>query len=252
MWCRSLALSARERGHDARKTRASGAVPGGSSQSSGSACAAEETAKLGVLAVGMEGRQEGRRQMDQAAASAQKPERYAKNNDPSTWGTYAAGLAAFEAGKCDGIGFNLLGTDIAAFDIDDCRDPATGEIAPEAMAIVNRAASYTEMTASGTGLRVFGYGFGANVHRKQTMPGSAVEVESYRNAERYIVITGNPLPGTSTMAPHSRHRRRDRRRCGGTRRLQRRTPTRTTNSHSSAKPGMETLGILVMPSCRVI
>jgi primase-polymerase (primpol)-like protein len=50
-------------------------------------------------------------------------------------------LAAFETGKCDGIGFNLSRTDIAAFDIDKCRDPARGDIAPEAMAIVNRATS---------------------------------------------------------------------------------------------------------------
>ena len=133
------------------------------------------------------------------------PKRHAKNNDPSTWGTYEQALTVFEAGKCDGIGFNLLGTDIAAFDIDDCRDPATGAIAPEAMAIVDRAASYTEMTPSGTGLRVVGYGFGANVHRKQTIPGSAVEVESYRGAERYIVITGNPLPGTLDVWPHMIH-----------------------------------------------
>jgi len=121
---------------------------------------------------------------------------HARNNDPATWGTYAEALAVFETGKCDGIGFNLPGTDIAAFDIDKCRDPATGDIAPEAMAIVNRATSYTEMTVSGTGLRVIGYGTGPKVHRKQKLPGSAVEVESYRNAERYIVITGNPLPAT--------------------------------------------------------
>jgi hypothetical protein len=70
------------------------------------------------------------------------------------------------------------------------------------MAIVDRAASYTEMTPSGTGLRVVGYGFGAKVHRKQTIPGSPMEVESYRGAERYIVITGNPLPGTLDVWPH--------------------------------------------------
>ena len=124
------------------------------------------------------------------------PPLLAKNNDPSTWGSYDQALAAFEAGKCDGIGFNLSGTDFAAFDIDKCRDRATGEIAPEAMKIVNRATSYTEMTPSGTGLRVIGRGAGAKVHRKQTIPGSPVEVESYRGAERYIVITGNPLPET--------------------------------------------------------
>ena len=124
------------------------------------------------------------------------PRRYAKNNDPSTWGTYDQALAVLEAGDCDGIGFNLSGTHIAAFDLDNCRDARTGAIAPEAMAIVNRAASYTEITVSGTGLHVLGYGSGAKMHRKQTLPNSAVQVESYRNAERYIVITGNPQPRT--------------------------------------------------------
>jgi hypothetical protein len=124
------------------------------------------------------------------------PQQYAKNNDPSTWGTYKQALAAFEAGQCDGIGFNLLGTDFAAFDIDNCRDPATGDIAPEAMAIVDRATSYTEVTVSGTGLRIIGHGSGSKIHRKQQIPQSAVGVESYRGAERYIVITGNPLADT--------------------------------------------------------
>ena len=124
------------------------------------------------------------------------PRQLARNNDPSTWDTYEQALAVFEAGQCDGIGFNLSGTDIAAFDIDKCRDRTTGDIAPEAMAIVDRAASYTEMTPSGTGLRVMGYGTGAKVHRKQKLPGSAVEVESYSNAKRYITIAGNPLPQT--------------------------------------------------------
>jgi len=40
------------------------------------------------------------------------------------------------------------------------------------MAIVERAASYTEMTPSGTGLRVIGTSAGlAKVHRKQKIPG---------------------------------------------------------------------------------
>jgi hypothetical protein len=127
------------------------------------------------------------------------PERHAKSNDPSSWGPYAQALAVYEAGKCDGIGFNLLGTEIAAFDPDKCRDPVTGAIAPEALAIVERAASYTEVTVSGTGLRIIGIGTGDSVHRKQKIPGSPVEVESYRKAERYIVVTGNPLPNTPTQ-----------------------------------------------------
>ena len=132
---------------------------------------------------------------DKPPFRADNPQQYAKNNDPSTWGTYAETLAAFDARQCDGIGFNLSGTDIAAFDIDKCRDKATGSIAPEAMALVESAASYTEMTVSGTGLRVIGFGCGEKIHRKQSLAHSNVEVESYRGAERYIVITGNPLPG---------------------------------------------------------
>src|SRR4051794_39006550 len=64
------------------------------------------------------------------------PQQYARNNDPTTWGTYPQALAAFEAGKCDGIGFNLSGTHLASFDLDNSRDRATGDIAPEAMAYV--------------------------------------------------------------------------------------------------------------------
>ena len=111
-------------------------------------------------------------------------------------------LAAFEAGKCDGIGFNLSGTELACFDLDNSRDPATGDIAPEAMAYVDRAASYTEISVSGTGLHVIGYGLGLKMHRKQKVPGSAMEVESYRGAQRYIVVTGNPLPGSLEAWPH--------------------------------------------------
>ena len=126
----------------------------------------------------------------------QAPVQYAKNNDPSTWGSYEQALAAYQAGQCDGIGFAFPGTKIAAFDLDKCRDPATGEIDPEAARIVERSASYSEITPSGTGLRVIGTSSGLMVHRKQKMPGSAMEVESYRNAARYITISGNPLPNT--------------------------------------------------------
>jgi hypothetical protein len=121
---------------------------------------------------------------------------YARNNDPKTWGTYEDALAAFDAGSCDGIGFNLQNTRIAAFDIDKCRDRETGSIAPEALELVNRATSYTECTVSGTGLRVIGYGGDKKIHRKQKLPNSPVEVESYSSAERYIVITGKPLNGS--------------------------------------------------------
>lgn len=42
-----------------------------------------------------------------------------------------------------------------AFDLDACRQPATGVIEPWALAIVRHFASYSEVTPSGTGLRVW-------------------------------------------------------------------------------------------------
>jgi len=124
------------------------------------------------------------------------PHRYAKNNDSRTWGTHEQAVTAFEAGQCDGIGFCLAGSNVSAFDLDNARDPATGSIALEAVGYVGRAASYTEISVSGTGLHVIGTGSGDKVHCKQKVPGSDVEVESYRGAERYIVVTGKPLPQT--------------------------------------------------------
>lgn len=91
------------------------------------------------------------------------PRREANVKFPEQWATYQEALLAFQRGatdggaekafpkgKPDGIGFLLAGTDIAAFDIDNCVDPASGVIAPFARALVAVASSYAELTVSGT------------------------------------------------------------------------------------------------------
>jgi hypothetical protein len=70
------------------------------------------------------------------------------------------------AGKAAGVGFVLTGTDIAAIDLDKCRDPETLAIAPWARKILDMApGAYSEVTASGTGLRIIGVAAGPEVHR---------------------------------------------------------------------------------------
>jgi hypothetical protein len=117
----------------------------------------------------------------------------ASSTDPSTWSDYATAVAAAE--HADGIGFVITNSDIAAFDVDDCRDPATGAIEPWTTALVARAGSYAEVTISGTGIRIIGTATGDKVHRKLRVV-NGVTVEPYRRAERYIVMTGDALPGS--------------------------------------------------------
>ncbi|MEJ0076851.1 MAG: VapE domain-containing protein [Alphaproteobacteria bacterium] len=136
---------------------------------------------------------------------SRNPRAFAKSTDPSTWSDYDTARDALEASRADGIGFCLLGTDFAAFDLDDCRDRSTGAIAPWAQALVDRVRSYSEVTVSGTGLRIIGRASGPKVHRKQSVEEGGT-LETYRRAERYIVMTGRMLPNTpKELAEIDRH-----------------------------------------------
>ena len=117
--------------------------------------------------------------------------RKAETNAPSTWATYAEAVTA--AKTADGIGFVLTETDFAAFDIDNCRDAQTGVIHPWASALIERASSYTEITPSGTGVRIIGWGNGPKPPRTKLPVGDGVTCEFYRKATRYITMTGNQI-----------------------------------------------------------
>jgi hypothetical protein len=120
---------------------------------------------------------------------AQRPDVKASSKDPTTWSDYQTAVEAAIAAQADGIGFILTGTEIAAFDLDDCRKKETGEIAAWALKLVERAGSYTEVTVSGTGLRIIGTGTGPEVHRKLNAEDGG-SLECYRKATRYIAMTG--------------------------------------------------------------
>ena len=87
----------------------------------------------------------------------------AKADDPATWGTRpeaearAARLAKpFGAGGV-GIEFAPLadGRNTGGIDLDTCRDPETGEIEAWAQSVIDRFRSYTEVSPSGTGVKLF-------------------------------------------------------------------------------------------------
>ena len=119
----------------------------------------------------------------------------AKNNDPTSWASYEAALAAVQnAGNYDGIGFCLCDAPFDVVDLDHCIDAGTGEPDPWAKKWINAAnGAYVERTPSGEGLRIIaGMGGTEKLHRKWPIKGARdrAAVEIYRNCERYITITG--------------------------------------------------------------
>ena len=81
----------------------------------------------------------------------------ASSTEPADWRTFDEAMAAFEAdASLAGIGF-VFSPDgpYCGVDIDDCRNAETGEIAPWAQNIIDNLASYTEISPSGTGVKIF-------------------------------------------------------------------------------------------------
>lgn len=118
--------------------------------------------------------------------------KYADVTDPSTWTSFEEAQLAYERGDYDGVGYVLVpnGGGVA-FDLDHCRDRETGFIDGWAMDIVRRIDSYTEVSPTGTGLRIIAYGTLPPGGRKRD------GIELYDSA-RYVTFTGNHLDGTRT------------------------------------------------------
>jgi putative DNA primase/helicase len=111
--------------------------------------------------------------------------------DPESWAPFQKALnRLLKVGKYHGVGFCLSTSDgIVAWDLDHCINQRTAEVEPWAMAIVQSLNSYTEVTPSGEGLRVFLLGTLPEDGRKKG------NIEAYVN-KRYITVTGAHLPGT--------------------------------------------------------
>ena len=89
-------------------------------------------------------------------------ERRASSTDLMSWRTFQEALEAYEAGEppYDGIGFCFCSADpFVAVDLDDCRNPETGDVAPWAQNIVERfSEAYVEVSPSGTGIHIIACG----------------------------------------------------------------------------------------------
>ena len=119
----------------------------------------------------------------------------AKTNSPRTWGTFKQVEDYYHEHPdlVSGIGFCQQGTDVIGVDIDHCID-ADGKIADYARRIVRAFNSYTEVSPSGEGLRIFARGVKPG---RRERSGTIAGVELYDGASvRYLTFTGHHYIGT--------------------------------------------------------
>lgn len=120
----------------------------------------------------------------------------ASTTDPMTWNTFGnARNAVLDDRRGDGVGFVLSKNDpYAGVDLDGCRDPETGEIVGWAQEIIGRFATYTEISPSLTGVKMFCRGeLPAECWHRKLYKGG--EIELYDSA-RYFWVTGHRLEST--------------------------------------------------------
>ncbi|WP_145279555.1 hypothetical protein [Tautonia plasticadhaerens] len=114
--------------------------------------------------------------------------------DPASWHTFDEALAAArKRSDLAGVGFAFAESDpFAGIDLDDCRDATTGGLEPWAQSIVDEINSYTEVSPSGTGVKLFVRGGLPGVKGKRKG-----NIEVYCR-DRYFTVTGHHLPDTPT------------------------------------------------------
>ena len=128
---------------------------------------------------------------------AMQPERQASTKDASTWSDYATALDVVRSGKADGISYVLTEDDpFAAIDLDHCRDIDTCSIDVWAQNFLDAGRNtYSEVTPSGAGCRIWGSANGDSVHKKFTLEidGKDIAVELFRRTRKAPTITGYKL-----------------------------------------------------------
>jgi len=117
----------------------------------------------------------------------------ASSNNPDTWCSFQEAFDAHCNGDFDGVGICLDDDDgLVGIDLDDCRCHETGVIDLQAQGIINKLASYSEVSPSGTGVRI--------VVRASLSDGSKVDhdagIEIYAGRGRYLTLTGHRIDGT--------------------------------------------------------
>jgi putative DNA primase/helicase len=136
-----------------------------------------------------------------------RPGARASSTRPDTWGTRGQAEAANAGVGGSGIGLMLgtcSGLTIGGVDLDSCR-AASGEIADDAREVIGRFSSYSEVSPSGTGVKIFFAYDPDEVAGK--LPDHKARISFNRGdhcemaldlRDRYYAVTNQVLPGCTT------------------------------------------------------
>lgn len=113
----------------------------------------------------------------------------AMTNDPATWGRFEQAITNLNKQGIAGIGVVVTERDpFTGIDLDKCRNPETGEIEAWALRIIETISSYSEISPSGTGIRIF---VKAKLPEGMRKKG---RIEIY-DSGRFFTVTGRVLNG---------------------------------------------------------
>jgi hypothetical protein len=123
-----------------------------------------------------------------------KTGKLASSTNPTTWTTFEQAMGVCDSGDWDGVGYVFTVDDpFAGVDLDNCIDPTSGEIAPWAQAIIKFLSSYSEVSPSKMGVKIFLQGRLPDDGRRRH--GKALEMY---DRGRYFTVTGDHVQGTPT------------------------------------------------------
>jgi putative DNA primase/helicase len=121
------------------------------------------------------------------------PKKRASVTDPNDWGTYDQVIDIFKRGGFSGIGFVFTkAAGYVGIDFDHCIDAQTGDLKPGIIKELYSIDSYTEISASGTGIHVILRG-----EIPKDFKNKEKEIEIY-SQDRYFTFTGNYFDGILT------------------------------------------------------
>lgn len=129
----------------------------------------------------------------------------ASASDPATWNSFEAVLNAYMSGGYEGIGFEFAKDGgYCGVDLDGCRNPETGIVSDWAREIIATLATYSEVSPSGTGIKMFLRGkspFSKGRKKNVDFPainGKSPAIEIY-DWGRYFAVTGLRVSGLSEV-----------------------------------------------------